>query len=79
MGSLGWARCLWCWKLEYNMYIVDWIEEPLCPTCIDRLLEEKGPPWWPDARTRLEIVLELSLPAKPARLIAEFARQDWEP
>ena len=52
------------------MYIVDWIVEPLCATCMDRLVEEKGPPWWPDARTRLEIVLTRWLPADPARLIA---------
>ena len=80
MGSLGWAQCYWCWKWQYNMYIIDWIQEPLCDVCIDRLIDdEQGPPWWPDGRTRLQIVLQRRLPAIPARLIAEYARELWEP
>ena len=79
MGSLGWAQCYWCWKWRRGMYIVDWIEKPLCGDCIDRLLEDEGPPWWPDARTRVELVLCRRLPADASRLIAEFARESWEP
>ena len=79
LGSLGWAQRFWCWKWEYDMYIVDWIQNPICGACIERLCQGKGPPWWPDSRTRLEIVLMRRLPANPARLIAEYAREDWEP
>ena len=79
MGSLGWDQCYWCCKWQKNMYIVDWIEGPLCDDCMDRLCQGKGPPWWPDARTRLEIVLTRWLPADSARLIAEYAREDWRP
>ena len=78
-GLQDWSKCYWCWKWQDGMYIVDWIERPLCGTCIDRLCQGEGPPWWPDSRTRLEIVLMRRLPANPARLIAEYAREDWEP
>ena len=79
MGTLGWRQCYWCWKWVDNMYIVDWIGEPLCEPCIERLVDGKGPPWWPDGRTRVQLVLERRLPAKAAHLIAEFAREQWEP
>ena len=35
MGSLGWAQCTWCWRWEYNMYIPDGIDGPLCGDCLD--------------------------------------------
>ena len=79
MGSLGWAQCYWCWKWRYNMYIPDWMAEPLCGDCIDRMLANLGPPWWPDSRTRVELVVTKRLPASAARLIAEFARSPFEP
>ena len=61
------------------MYIPDWVEEPLCGDCIDRMLDDLGPPWWPDSRTRVELVVTKRLPAIAARLIAEFARESFEP
>ena len=50
MGSLGWARCYWCWRWQYNMYIPDWTGYPLCGRCMD--LEE--PPLYPNERQRAE-------------------------
>ena len=44
MGSLGWHRCHWCSKWQYNMYIPDGIDGPLCGTCIDRSIEVGTPP-----------------------------------
>ena len=44
MGSLGWHRCHWCRKWQYNMYIPDGIDGPLCGTCIDRSIEVADAP-----------------------------------
>ena len=58
MGSLGWARCYWCWRWEWNPYIPDFIPGPepdgdhggpLCDACMDRWIEGSGPPWQPTA------------------------------
>ena len=56
MGSLGWGRCYWCSRWQYNMYIPDPIGYPLCDqddrtaaecpdalACIDRYLETGKP------------------------------------
>ena len=80
MGSLGWAQCYWCWRWNYNMYIPDPIGRPLCHYCFDRFLDGLEPPWQPDARARLRMVLQQKapLPHNVASLISEFAREDWE-
>ena len=64
MGSLGWARCYWCWNWEYNMYIPDGINRPLCGDCIDRLLDGQRPPYQPDNLARCANWLVLVLPAE---------------
>ena len=53
MGSLGWARCYWCWWWEYGMYIPDGVNHQLCGDCMD-LWE---PPWYPNNRQRAELYL----------------------
>ena len=58
MGSLGWARCWWCWRLEYNMYIPDPCQRPLCGHCSDRFYYGGEPPWWPNHRQRTEMLVE---------------------
>ena len=44
MGSLGWERCYWCSKWQYNMYIPDPVGAPLCDTCLDRCCDVGTPP-----------------------------------
>ena len=78
MGSLGWAQCYWCWRWEYDMYIPDWVGRPLCVRCGDRDDEGERPPWQPDARARLQLVLEKMLPGRAAELVADFARPYWQ-
>ena len=78
MGSLGWAQCYWCWRWEYAMYIPDWVGRPLCMWCGDREMDGYRPPWQPDARARLQLVLQSRLPGRAAELVAEFARPGWQ-
>ena len=80
MGSLGWEQCYWCWRWKYNMYIVDHICEPLCGDCLDLYIDILGPPWQPDARAQLRILLqwEAALPANVAALVSQFAHEYWE-
>ena len=51
MGSLGWAQCYWCVSWQFNMYIPDGVNAPLCGRCLDRLCDGYGP-LRPDARGR---------------------------
>ena len=60
------------------MYIPDWVGRPLCEWCADRELLGERPPWQPDARARLQLVLQSRLPGRAAELVAEFARPGWQ-
>ena len=54
MGSLGWARCHWCWKWEYNMYIPDRVNGALCGDCLDIFIDGGEPPCFPNNRQRAD-------------------------
>ena len=85
MGSLGWGRCYWCWAWEYNMYIPDGLDLPLCDTCLDR----SAPPWWPNELQRWELLVERlfrcqwrgdpPIPAAICDRIASFVARPWVP
>ena len=78
MGSLGWAKCYWCGKWEYNMYIPDGVDNPLCEYCLD---SRRGPPQ-PDARARLAEALGSICPGFPKKIawqIAELTHHWHEP
>ena len=45
MGSLGWAQCYWCVSWQFNMYIPDGVDAPLCEWCLDRFAHGYGPSW----------------------------------
>ena len=51
MGSNGWDQCYWCDYWQFNMYIPDGVNAPLCEWCIDRFADGYGP-YRPDARDR---------------------------
>ena len=51
MGSNGWEQCYWCDYWQFNMYIPDGVNAPLCEWCIDRFAHGYGP-YRPDARDR---------------------------
>jgi hypothetical protein len=85
MGSLGWARCYWCWRWELNMYIPDGLDRPLCDPCLDR----SAPPWWPNELQRWELLVERlfrcqrrgdpPIPAAICDRIASFVARPWAP
>ena len=94
MGSLGWAfdhrsggaRCFWCWRWEWNMYIPDPVGRPLCGDCLDSFCEGHRPPWQPDAIGRTAGLLAMTFrPATPSigpevcERIAAFLEPSWMP
>ena len=84
MGSLGWERCYWCRELEWNMYIPDGPDEPLCGRCLDRFIEGKRPPLQPDALARQAPVAELAFrcarfPPTVTQWIATFLESPFTP
>ena len=92
MGSFGpndWHECFWCgyWQ-RGNIYLCDWLDGPLCNQCFDWHVDEGGGPYRPDAIDRAEkhlsfvlrpIIVRLTLPEEPVRLLAEFLRSRWQP
>ena len=87
MGSFGvdhWSECYWCgWWQQGNIYIIDWIGEPLCDWCFDYHIDAGGGPYQPDAigraATHIEGVLRLPLPQNIFRSVAEFLHEWHEP
>ena len=89
MGSLGWAQCDWCWTWEYNMYIMDGIDAPLCGRCLQVAIDGGGPPWWPNERQRWRLRVERlflrqlrhdpPIPAEVCHRIAAFVARPWVP
>ena len=90
MGSLGWAQCYWCWRWEFNMYISDGIEAPLCCTCLNRCISDAytntatRPPWQPDGITRAQrhlvaIMRSTELDDAAWELVATFLVSWWIP
>ena len=88
MGSFGddhWSQCYWCgYWTRGDIYIIDWIGEPLCNMCFDRHTDEDGGPYQPDAITRAEnhvasIFRTKMLPDAAAKLVATFLHSWHEP
>ena len=79
MGSLGWANYYWCRRREYNVYIPDYAERPLCYGRLDRWYDGLRPPRQPDARERAARGLQPALPPNAANIVAQFLHHEWEP
>ena len=90
LGSFGpneWLKCFWCdyWQ-RGNMARLP--GGPLCNQCFDWHVGQGGGPYRPDAIDRAEnhlafvlrpIIVRLTLPEEPVRLLAEFLRSRWQP
>ena len=71
------------------MYIPDGADAPLCGTCLDRFIDEEGPPWWPNELQRWELLVESlfrcqlrrepPIPAAICDRIAAFVASPWVP
>ena len=85
MGSLGWCQCYWCDEWVYNPYIIDWIGEILCRTCIDHHLDGDGSPQHPNAVDHRAGALMVVLPPlaacgiEAALHVASFLESPWRP
>ena len=90
MGIMGWARCYWCWRWEYNPACPDFQEGPegeqhhgpLCDTCLDLWMGRRRPPWKPTAVNRAAEVVGAALGPKLRAsavyfIVAEFL-EPWD-
>ena len=76
---LGWEQCYWCWRWQFNMYILDPIARPLCEECL-RLGE---PPWYPNNRHRSAIyfrnIFRGMLPGDATSIVADCLADPLKP
>ena len=76
---LGWEQCYWCWRWQFNMYILDPIARPLCEECL-RLGE---PPWYPNNRHRSAIyfrnIFRGMLPGEATSIVADCLADPLKP